>query len=330
MNIEEYEKIQEKIILIIERYKFFEKNEISKINFDIEDCSVFKECIMSLRYLIQEDKKVPIMENKQYKILKKYFLNFNEKDFKVLNYDIHSYINYDNKREWLQTGYPILGRWTDYYLLGVGCRKFTFNIIKSKSNLIENQNIYPYVSKEPYLIIDLIPSKKYYEIMKCGGYEITYNLGKSNKLLLNKKIFLKLFNFTENSVSSLIFEQSFPIWGKLTTNDEVFTNIIDFISKLAKLNKNVISEYEIIKKDKKIIKKINEPVFENIDEFVSIDGKDININEIDYTFVKEIDVGDHKYTIVETKEETFSKLKRSDSTEIYSKLFDKVWMKNSN
>ena len=54
---------------------------------------------------------------------------------------------------------------------------------------------------------------------------------------------------------------------------------------------------------------------------------DININEIDYTYVKEIDVGDHKYTIVETKEETFSKLKRSDSTEIYSKLFDKVWMK---
>ena len=43
MNIEEYEKIQGKIILIIERYKFFEKNEISKINFDIEDSSIFKE-----------------------------------------------------------------------------------------------------------------------------------------------------------------------------------------------------------------------------------------------------------------------------------------------
>ena len=104
MNIEEYEKIQEKIILIIERYKFFEKNEISKINFDIEDCSVFKECIMSLRYLIQEDKKEPIMENKQYKILKKYFLNFNEKDFKVLNYDIHSYINYDNNEDIIING----------------------------------------------------------------------------------------------------------------------------------------------------------------------------------------------------------------------------------
>ena len=157
MNIEEYEKIQEKIISIIERYKFFEKNKISKINFDIEESSLFKEYIISLRYLIQEEKKVPIMENKQYKILKKYFLNFNEKDFKVLNYDIHSYINYDNKREWLQTGNPILGRWTDYYLLGEKCRKFAFNIIKSKSNLIKNQNIYPYISKEPYLIIDLIP-----------------------------------------------------------------------------------------------------------------------------------------------------------------------------
>ena len=68
MNIEEYEKIQEKIISIIERYKFFEKNKISKINFDIEESSLFKEYIISLRYLIQEEKKVPIMENKQYKI----------------------------------------------------------------------------------------------------------------------------------------------------------------------------------------------------------------------------------------------------------------------
>ena len=63
----------------------------------------------------------------------------------------------------------------------------------------------------------------------------------------------------------------------------------------------------------------------SLDEFISSSIEDLDID--DYTIVKEISVGIHKYTFIETHEDNFSKLKRSDSTEIYSKLFDKVWMK---
>ena len=189
-------------------------------------------------------------------------------------------------------------------------RIFLFNVIQSKTNLVltPNNNI-----NDPYLIIDIIPSYKYDEAQKCGGYENLYNLGASNKLLLEKNVFFKMLKLDEKDITSYIFLQSFPIWGKLT--DSIFNDVVRYISVLTKQNKDVISSYELIKKDKKFLKKINEPLLENTDEFISSSIEDLDID--DYTIVKEISFGIHKYTFIETHEENFSKLKRSDSTEIF-------------
>ena len=132
-----------------------------------------------------------------------------------------------------------------------------------------------------------------------------------------------MLKLDEKDITSYIFLQSFPIWGKLT--DSIFNDVVRYISIQTKQNKDVISSYELIKKDKKILKKINEPLLENTDEFISSSVEDLDID--DYTIVKEISVGIHKYTFIETHEDNFSKLKRADSTEIYSKLFGLVWIK---
>jgi hypothetical protein len=314
MDLEEYNLIENKFILLIDEYGFFEKNNILLHEFDINTNDIFKRMVCSLRELTKNK------SNEQYEILKKYLLNFTETDFKNILGDIHNYENFDPKRTWLQTGYPVLGRWTDLYKLKPEIRSFLFNIIRSKTNLVltPNNDI-----NEPYLIIDIIPSYKYDEAQKCGGYEVLYNLGASNKLLLDKNVFFNMLELDIKDTRAYIFLQSFPIWGKLT--DSIFNDVVRYISILTKQNKDVISSYELIKKDKKFLKKINEPLLENTDEFISSSIDDLDID--DYTIVKEISFGVHKYTFIETHEDNFSKLKRSDSTEIYSKLFDKVWIK---
>ena len=314
MDLEEYNFIENKFVSLIDEYGFFEKNNIMFQDFDINTNKEIRELIFSLRDLINDRSK------KQYKILKKFLLNFTEIDFKNIFEDIHNYKNFDTEHTWLQTGYPVLGRWSDLFKLNLQNRQFLFNIIKSKTNLVltPSTNV-----NDPYLIIDIIPSYKYEEAQKCGGYEVLYNLGASNKLLLEKSVFFNMLNLDEKDITAYIFLQSFPIWGKLTNN--IFNDIVRYISILTKKNKNIISSYELIKKDKKYLKKINESLLENIDEFISSSVEDLNID--DYKIVKEISFGIHKYTFIETHDENFSKLKRCDSTEIYSKLFGQVWIK---
>jgi hypothetical protein len=319
----EYDKIQNKLELILDNYNFFEKNQIFKNDFDIETNLIFKNFLNSLRGLIKENNK------KQFYILQKCFLNFTETDFLELNTDIHSYANFDKNREWLQTGYPVLARWTDYYILGKDIRNLVFNIIQSKMNITNNDNKYPHISTKPYLVIDLVPSYKQKEILECGGYEKMYNLNKTNILLLNKKKFMNILDLTKNNLGFSIFTQSFPIWGKLTTNDKVFAKIVDFISMLARIDKDIIHKYKLIKKDKKIIKKINEPMLENFKEFLSTSKKKLDLKEDEYEIIKEINVGSHKYTFIETNDDKFDQIKRSNSSDIYSKLFEKVWLKNN-
>ena len=319
----EYDKIQNKLELILDNYNFFEKNQIFKNDFDIETNLIFKNFLNSLRGLIKENNK------KQFYILQNCFLNFTESDFLELNTDIHSYANFDKNREWLQTGYPVLARWTDYYTLGKDIRNLVFNIIQSKMNISNNDNKYPHVSKKPYLVIDLVPSYKQKEILECGGYEKMYNLNKTNILLLNKHKFMNILDLTENSLGFSIFTQSFPIWGKLTTNDKVFAKIVDFISMLIRIDKDIIHKYKLINKDKKIIKKINEPMLENFKEFLSTSKKEFDLKEDEYEIIKEINVGSHKYTFIETNDDKFDQIKRSNSSDTYSKLFEKVWLKNN-
>ena len=175
----EYDKIQNKLELILDNYNFFEKNKIFKNDFDIETNIIFKNFLNSFRNLIKEDNK------KQFNILQKFFLNFTENDFLELNTDIHSYANFDKDRKWLQTGYPVLARWTDYYTLGKDTRNLVFNIIQSKMNITNNDNKYPHISTKPYLVIDLVPSYKQKEILECGGYEKMYNLNKNDTSCLN-------------------------------------------------------------------------------------------------------------------------------------------------
>lgn len=316
MDVKEYSIIESKFVLLIDEYGFFEKNNIMFQNFDINTNKCFKSFVNSLRNLTKE------RNHEQYKILQKFFLNFDKNNFINMYEDIHSYKNYDSDRTWLQTGYPILGRWTDLYKLKLEIRNFLFNVIKSKSDLVFVPNDTDNIN-DPYLIIDLIPSYKYDEVQKCGGYEVLYNIGQSNKLLLEKSIFFKMLGLKEDDITSYIFLQSFPIWGKLT--NDVFNNVVRYISLLVKMNKDIISSYELIKKDKKFLKKINEPLLENNDEFISSSLEDLDID--DYKVVKEISFGIYKYTFIETHEENFIKLKNLDSTEIYSKLFDKVWIK---
>jgi hypothetical protein len=97
---------------------------------------------------------------------------------------------------------------------------------------------------------------------------------------------MNILDLTKNNLGFSIFTQSFPIWGKLTTNDKVFAKIVDFISMLARIDKDIIHKYKLIKKDKKIIKKINEPMLENFKEFLSTSKKKLDLKEDEYEIIK--------------------------------------------
>ena len=63
--------------------------------------------------------------------------------------------------------------------------------------------------------------------------------------------------------------------------------------------------------------------------FLSTSKNELSLKENEYEIIKEINVGSHKYTFIETNDDTFNQIKRSNSSDTYSKLFEKVWLKNN-